>query len=251
MVECKNCGAPVEQKYCPQCGQHAGTKRISLGALIKDLPHAIFHVDRGMVYNFIQLLKRPGPAICDYLDGKRKPFFHPASYLVISLVINYLIVRITNLHFYDELELQSMDPASAKAIVDYDAMQWWFLEHTYIYILLAIPLSTLFLYLVFRLGRQSYNIAETAVTILFTISQGVYIQSILYLLFGWVDSGPFLRTLETINVAILILYASHVINQMLQTFPNRILRLVLGLIGGAGLAVIWVASALMLYYLLK
>lgn len=246
MRACKNCGEELFNNYCPNCGQKANVDRITLGQLIHDLPHVVFHVDKGFLYNLLTLLRKPGQSIRDFLDGKRKPFFHPASYLVISLVINYLVVRILNLHFYFEEELPSMLTLEAKAIRDYDAMQWWFLEHTYIYILLAIPVSTLFIFFIMRLMKQNYNVAESAIIVLFTIAEGVLIQSTLYLCFGWIHSGPFLRTLESVNMSILILYASWVMYQLFAG-GNKVWRPILALITGFGLAAMWIASAYVLY----
>lgn len=251
MSPCKNCGQELNQKYCPNCGQKANVGRITLGQLIRDLPHVVFHVDKGFLYNFFSLARRPGPSIRDYLDGKRKPFFHPASYLVLSLVVNYLIVKILNLHFYFEDELASMQPLEAKAIKDYDAMQWWFLEHTYIYILLAIPVSTLFIFIIMKLMKQSYNVAESAVIVLFTIAQGVLIQSSLYLCFGWIQSGPFLRSLESVNLTVLILYASWGMYQLFDISKNKILKVLMAIVGGAGLAAMWIASAYALYLVMN
>jgi hypothetical protein len=247
MILCKSCGEQVDNKFCPNCGQKASVKRISVLSLLQDLPHAIFHIDRGFLYNIRQMFAQPGTAIREYLAGKRKPFYHPAAYLVVALVLNYLVVKITDLHLYDEAELQTMDPLAAKAITDYDAMQWWFLEHTYIYILIAIPASALFLYAIFRLMKQAYNLAEAATVVLLTIAQGVIIQTFIYLCFGWVNSGPFLRTVETVNMSILILYASLVIYQLFSPARGKIIRYVFSLIAGVGLAVVWIASA----YLLK
>lgn len=249
-VVCKNCSAQVDQKFCPNCGQKATTGRISLSGLIKDLPHAIFHVDKGILFNLVQLFKRPGPAITDYLEGKRKNFFHPASYLLIALVLNYIVVKITDLHFYDEGELATMSALEAQAIKDYDGMQWWFLEHTYIYILLAIPSSTLFLFMIFRLMKQTYNVAETAVVVLFVIAQGVLIQCTIYACFGWIDSGPVRRTIESVNMVLLIMYASLVIGKLLVKTKSHPMRFVMGIVGGVGLAVVWIASAYVLYLLL-
>jgi len=229
--------------------QNGKPERISLGKLVKDVPHAIFHVDRGLLFNLIQLTKRPAASIEDYLSGKRKPFFHPASYLVIALLCNYLVVKLIDLHFYDEDELKLMTPLAAQAIVAYDAMQWWFLEHTYIYILIAIPVSTLFLYLIFHFSRKAFNIGESAVVILFTIAQGVFIQTIIYLCFGWVKDGSFRRGMETVNMAILILYASLVTYQLLTTVPNKVIRSLISLFTGAGLTALWIASAYSLYLL--
>ena len=249
MISCKNCGENVKENFCSQCGQKSTVRRISLVGLLKDLPHAIFHVDRGFLYNIKQLMRRPGPAIKGYLEGKRVPFYHPASFLIIALVVNYLVVKITDLHFYDQEELKNLDPLAAQAILDYDSMQWWFLEHTYIYILLAIPVSSLFLFAIFKMLKQSYNLAETAAVVLFTIAQGVLIQSFIYICFGWVQSGPFLRIVESVNLSILILYASLVIYQLI-TPGKKWTYLIIALLAGLGLAVAWIASAYVLYLLM-
>jgi len=250
MNPCKNCGTPVTLHFCANCGQKASIGRITIGGLIRDLPHAIFHVDRGFFFNLLNLFKQPGKAITDYLDGKRKPFFHPASYLLIALVLNYLVVKITNLHFYDEGELSDMDPLQAQALRDYDAMQWWFLEHTYIYILIAIPASTIFMFGLLKLLKQHFNIAESAVIVLFVISQGVLLQTTLYALFGWVDSGPFLRGLEMVNMTFLISYAAWAIYHLLSHERNKAIQVLLAVIGGVGLAVVWIASAYIPYLIL-
>ena len=222
--------------------------RISILDFLGDIPHAVFHVDRGIFFKLTEVFKRPAAGIHDYLAGDRKAFFHPASYLVIALLFNYLVVKLTNLHFYDEQELQFMTPAAAQAIKDYDALQWWFLEHTYIYILIAIPASTLFLQMIFRLSRKGLNFAETAVVVLFTIGQGVLIQSMIYLSFGWIRDGSFRRGMEMVNMSILILYASFVAYQLLSTIRFKAIRGIVALFAGIGLALVWIASAYLLYY---
>ena len=120
---CKNCGTELTLHYCPAYGQKANVGRIRISQLVKDLPHTVFHVDRGLFFNIIQLFQRPGHTILDYLQGKRKPFYHPVTFLVISLLVNYLVVKLTDLHFYNEEELRHMDPLQAQAIRDYDALQ--------------------------------------------------------------------------------------------------------------------------------
>jgi len=248
MALCKNCNAPLGKNFCPDCGQKTNTDTITLPNLLRDLPHAVFHVDKGFLYNFIHLLKRPGQAITDYLSGKRKPFFHPITFLVISLILNYLVVKITDLHFYDEQELLTMDPVKAKAIVDYDVMQWWFLEHTYLYILLGIPASTLFLYFIFKVVKLNFNMAEAAVIALFTIAQGVLNQTLIYLIFGWSNSGAFIRTVESINGLLLIVYATYVMFQLLAPINKKVMQWVVAIFSGMGLLAIWLASAYLLFY---
>jgi hypothetical protein len=247
---CKNCQEPVTRNFCGNCGQKASVHRISIPELLHDLPRILFNIDKGFLFNFFQFFRRPGQAITDYLSGKRIPFFHPISYLIIALLLNYVIVVLVDLHFFDAQELLTMDPVQAQAIQEYDAMQWWFLEHTYIYILLAIPASCLFLFLIFRMVKRNFNVAESTVVVLFTIAQGVLIQSLLYLCFGWSNSGVFIRTLELINICILTGYATFVMYQLMTTARQSVVRFVMSLIGGIGLAAVWMASAYVLYLLI-
>lgn len=248
MTHCKNCNSAVTENFCPYCGQKTKTSRITIPKLISDLPHAVFHVDKGILYNFIQLLKRPGAAIQAYIDGKRKPFFHPVSFLVLSLVFNYIVVKITDLHFYDEAELTRMTALEAQAIREYDAQQWWFLEHTYIYILIAIPISTLFIYLVLKPKRPGYNMAEAALIVFFTIAEGVILQSLIYLCFGWIESGLFRRSMESVVLLVLTTYAARVLFQILTPALSTISRLIVSVLAGFGLLVLWIGSAYALYY---
>jgi hypothetical protein len=249
MITCKNCGQSVTANFCPDCGQKVTVGPISLKKFLTDLPGAVFHVHRGFFYNIIRMFRHPGTAIMDYLSGKRVQFFHPASFLVIALILNYIVVKVSDLHFYDDHELVSMDPVKAKAIMDYDGLQWWFLENTHIYILLSITVSSLFLSLIFRIMKLNLNIAETAVVVMFTIAQGVLIQTFIYACLGWVDSGPFLRTVESVNMSILILYATGVMYQLFTVRTGKAIRFSMAFVAGAGLAVLWIASAYVLYLL--
>jgi uncharacterized protein DUF3667 len=100
MIICKNCGEPVEKKFCPSCGQKASVKRIEMKWLLHQLPHAVWHIEKGFFYNVKQLFIRPGHAIHDFLIGKRKPFFNPLSYLAILILVNSLIMYYLEIHRY-------------------------------------------------------------------------------------------------------------------------------------------------------
>lgn len=247
-IVCLNCGFSFQSHFCPQCGQKASTGPITLHKLLEEIPNAIFHVNSGFLFNCYYLLIQPGKTIRDYLAGKRKKFFHPATFLLLALVINYLVVKLHDLHFYDVAELAIMDPLKAKAIMEYDAMQWWFLEHTYLYILIAIPASSVFLFFLFRMLKQNINLAESAVVVLFIIAEGVLLQSSVYLLTGWLDSGPVIRTMESVNLIMLISYASFALFELVRHSTNY-LKWTGAVLGGLGLATVWIASGYLLYIL--
>jgi hypothetical protein len=80
-------------KYCPQCGQKAKTERVTFSDIMHEIPHSIFHVDKGGLYTLIQLLYGPGKAVREYLAGKRVSFFLPFAYLFLLSGITAFITH--------------------------------------------------------------------------------------------------------------------------------------------------------------
>ena len=80
---CANCGAVLTGPWCAACGQKAGAARLSLKHLLHEIPHAVFHVDRGFVPTLKALVTRPGEVVDEYLRGKRVRYFNPLTLLVI------------------------------------------------------------------------------------------------------------------------------------------------------------------------
>ena len=67
---CLDCGAALTDRYCAHSGQPADTHRITLKhLLLHDLPHSVWHVDKGIAYTFWQMLTRPGLTTRGYLAG--------------------------------------------------------------------------------------------------------------------------------------------------------------------------------------
>jgi hypothetical protein len=83
-ITCLNCGANVASRWCGDCGQRAETQRLTLRRLVREVPHGILHVDRGLVPTVRALLGNPGKVVADYLAGKRVRYFNPLTLLVIS-----------------------------------------------------------------------------------------------------------------------------------------------------------------------
>lgn len=90
MSKCLNCDHPVSGKYCSHCGQKTATRRITVHNILHDLPHAVFHVDKGAWKNILSVM-RPGKTVREYLKGKRIVYFNPFIFFLLSLgLILYL-----------------------------------------------------------------------------------------------------------------------------------------------------------------
>ena len=85
---CKNCEASFEGKFCSNCSQTADIHRVTLKHFFHELFHAMTHTDKGILLLAKALLTRPGHVAREYLDGKRKKYFNPLSFLVITAAIS-------------------------------------------------------------------------------------------------------------------------------------------------------------------
>jgi hypothetical protein len=86
-MNCKNCDAIVDTKFCPNCGQSTHIHNITVKHVLHDVLHAFTHADKGFLLLAKKLLLQPGIVAREYIDGKRKTYFNPLSFLVITSAI--------------------------------------------------------------------------------------------------------------------------------------------------------------------
>lgn len=91
---CLNCGTALHDQFCARCGQPADTHRFTLRhLLLHDLPHSIWHVDKGIGYTFRQMLARPGAALHEYMAGRRAQHFRPVTYVLLITGVSMLLLK--------------------------------------------------------------------------------------------------------------------------------------------------------------
>lgn len=161
---CINCQHEHEEKCCPMCGEPAETPKITFKTISSELLATVAYMDKGFLYNVKQLLLHPQKLVQDYLRGKRKTIFNPATFLLIAVSL-YLIV--------DSLIPStgiSTEERRAGYSLGYLAGQFIRNYFKYFWILSILWLSTS-TWLVFR----RYNFAEHLVISSFIIGQGTLV----------------------------------------------------------------------------
>ena len=83
------------QNYCPICGQKADTPRLTLHEIGLEFVHALAHVDRSALSLIGQLLIRPGVVARDYVAGKRKRYFGPFAFLVVTVAFTSAVIAVS------------------------------------------------------------------------------------------------------------------------------------------------------------
>lgn len=160
---CLDCGAALTDKFCAHCGQPADTHRITLKhLLLHDLPHSIWHVDKGLVYTFYQMLTRPGLTIRGYLAGQRTRQFRPVSYLLLLVGLSALVMSAFQLDLQQAMLSSQPTGAGAPSMglmsVVMERYMSITLKHPYLMQLVLMPLNALVAW--WLLKRAGYNYAE-------------------------------------------------------------------------------------------
>ena len=178
-MTCKNCGQPVEYRYCGHCGQDAGIGRINWQSFLSDLSHSILYIDKGFLFTVKQLFLRPGTCLRDYLAGRRKLSFKPVGFVLILATLYFLVTRLLDKNTWlDDLVIGFIQGATnSESTENVPEILIWFSESYAYSILLLLPVFSLSSFLAFR--KFGYNYLEHMVMNCFLTGQ----QAIFYTLF--------------------------------------------------------------------
>jgi hypothetical protein len=114
---CLNCDTALVGPRCHVCGQARSTGRLTLQRLLHDIPHSVFHVDRGVLPTLHGLFLKPGCTINAYLDGKRARYFNPLTLMMLMAGLNTLLFSVFPLQL-SGLPTTGEASASAEALQD-------------------------------------------------------------------------------------------------------------------------------------
>lgn len=88
---CANCGTIRIGEYCHACGQ-AGHVHRTLGALVHDISHGVFHFE-GKIWKTLPMLAwRPGELTRRYVHGERAKFVSPMALFLFSVFLMFAVV---------------------------------------------------------------------------------------------------------------------------------------------------------------
>lgn len=172
MTTCLNCDNNFEGLFCNFCGQKAATHRFTMHEWLHEIPHSILHVDSGFFLTMKTLFLRPGDAVRDFLQGKRKLLFSPFLYVLvlcgIFVVVNYFFGK-------EPKNTEITNFTEAVISITDNAGQYYKL----FVIVFIIPLAIASYFAYFKSG---YNFAEHLVLNSFLMGQLVIADVILVLI---------------------------------------------------------------------
>ena len=219
---CLDCGAALTDRFCAHCGQPANTHRITLKhLLLHDLPHSIWHVDKGIAYTFWQMLTRPGLTIRGYLAGQRTRQFRPVSYLLLLVGLAALLMSAFQVDLQQAmLAAQSTKAGGPPVALMAVVMERYLsitMKHPYLMQLVLMPLNALVAWLLLR--RAGYNYAEVLLGNAFIVGTLTVLNSAIMLPALLVGNQAFLQLASQLVFIPTLLYTLWVNAQLLLAAP--------------------------------
>jgi len=149
---CRNCGAPLETKFCASCGQKKA-ERIGASNLRDEAWDKIRWFEADMVKAAANVALRPGRVARAYVLGERKSHVHPLKLLLAAIVILLIVIAQTDY-------LGSSDATLNKAIALVQSYSKWSFSLGIVAILIASNI-------VFW-AREGFNFVEHLVLATYT-----------------------------------------------------------------------------------
>ena len=88
---CLSCGHEYVGNFCPNCGQDSNTGRLGWHSVFAKM-FDVWDVEKSSLpTTLLHLLTRPGYMICDYLDGRRRPYYSPVMLVFILAIVDAIV----------------------------------------------------------------------------------------------------------------------------------------------------------------
>jgi len=249
-IHCLNCGTSLapSDRFCRQCAQKADTQRLTWRLFAREVFHAITPADTSVFHLFKDLIVRPGVVAREYLQGRRKKYFSPFTWFLISAGS---IVAMNGL-FGNTVPSPEADPAVLARLPTEAArdsylsvlrragqVTHFIANHGNLFAMAAVPVLALVFWLFYR---RRYNYVEFLLaTLLFESVTNLLVPPTFELL-KWTNGGNAYPHMASTGQAVQIGYLAFALTGLLR-LTSASARL-----GALGVATIAVATWTILIY---
>lgn len=173
-MNCKNCETPLTGKYCSNCGQKKfDPQHKTVSHLFHDVFHFLTHLEGNIFKTFKTIFTKPGKYALDYSNGIQKRYFKPISLFLVIVIIYLLFPFMQGLNMkmknhesmflYGKIAAVQIEKKIEANSSDYETIGQKYeaksQKTSKILLLLLIPLSALFLKLLFlKQGIMAFDL---------------------------------------------------------------------------------------------
>jgi hypothetical protein len=152
--ECTNCGIARAGLYCAVCGQRFTRGRLTVPAIAHQVAHDVLNLDRGILFTAMELTRRPGDAIRDYVEGKRVRYVGPVKYFVLTVALTTFAT--TQLGVLDEVAGGMFHDVGSTAAVTPQEASAFMSRFMTLFMALGVPFTAAVTHRLFRRAGLTY-----------------------------------------------------------------------------------------------
>ena len=181
-MNCKNCHTTLEEHddFCRNCGGKVIRNRLTMKSLFTHISQTFFNYDNTLLKTLIDLFRKPEIVIGGYINGVRKRYINPISYLALTLTIGGIYMIILNKYFPNAMTEMSSTGVEGQEEITNNTIGLIQEYYSFVMILL-IPLYALISRLVF-INRKEFNYTEHLVMAMYIMAQFSLVSSFLNIL---------------------------------------------------------------------
>ncbi len=228
-MNCKNCENTLHNidGFCSNCGARVIDERITFKFLFKEFLDKVFSIDNKLLKTFLHLFTKPHQVIDGYIHGVRKRYFHPFSYLLISITLAGV-----SLYFLKDLAIQSIESATipnTNNSFNSKEFQETVFNYAFDYqsfvTALTIPIYGFISWIVF-LNKKKYNYFEHMIIYIYTSAQISILNFVVSTPIFFIHQNTGIFVSLTIS-SLLIFYNAYVLIRLFKlTFIQFIIKFI-------------------------
>jgi hypothetical protein len=229
MVEtCLNCGKPVNDNYCGNCGQKKYC-RIDRKYILVELEDTILQTNKGFLYSIKRIVVNPGKTAKEFIRGSRINHYKPILLaFLLSGIYAFISFKIIGLKEITE-EFYTKQQMSSQFMIDYLSFAS---SYNSLIMLSLIPFLAIVTKMAFRKWGDNYYehiIMNAYILSFYLILNIVIIYPSMYFLKGDPDFIVQLSSLSILIVPIIMIwfYKGYYLEKSFKRIISRVLLIIL------------------------
>lgn len=226
-MECKNCELPLRTDYsfCSNCGAKIIRNRLTLKNIWYDFTERYFNLDNTFLKTLWHLFTKPEVVIGGYIDGIRKKYLNPISFIAIALTLSGITLFLMQKVFKNGIDFSNFAGGeNLNNEMGQKIMSLTFDYNSFLF-LLYIPVFAFAGWVSFN--KREYNMSEHFVTAMYSLAQYSIISFPVSILLLLTMPEKYFSAAWPMMLFMLA-YSLYAVNKMHYfKFLNRILRSIL------------------------
>lgn len=177
-MNCKNCYIDLvsESAYCHNCGGRIIRNRLTIKNLLENFTETYLNYDNRLLQTLLNLFKKPNEVVDTYINGTRKRYIDPISFLAISFTFSGIYLFFFQDKMREAMSFINLNNYQQQEKLNQAIFNLTFEYNSFLY-LIIIPALALISWVVFL--NNKYNFTEHVIIYIYSMSFTSIVSSLI------------------------------------------------------------------------